>query len=263
MDTVLDKQKTSGDAKVKQLEVRNISKTFFSKRHPSVRALIDVSFEVTRGETVMVLGSSGSGKSTLLYCLNGLESCDSGSIKVAGRELIGRSSREQRRIRQDIGMVFQQFNLFPHLTVRGNLNLAQVHVRKKSKEEANDLTEKLLREVEIMDKIDSYPSELSGGQQQRVAIARALAMEPHIMLFDEPTSALDPELVHEVLQVMRRLANTDTTMLVVTHEMNFAKEAGDRIIFMDEARIVEDSPKTEFFSKPKTERARAFISSWD
>ncbi|MEM9424935.1 MAG: amino acid ABC transporter ATP-binding protein, partial [Spirochaetota bacterium] len=206
---------------------------------------------------------SGSGKSTLLYCLNALEACSSGSIKITGQELVGASSRAQRKLRKNIGMVFQQFNLFPHLTVRGNLNLAQHHVRKKSRDEANACTEQWLREVEVYDKIDTYPGELSGGQQQRVAIARALAMAPKLMLFDEPTSSLDPERVSEVLQVMRSLAQNKTTMLVVTHEMNFAREAASRVIFMDQSRIVEDRPVGEFFHSPQTVRAKEFLSSWE
>ena len=244
------------------LQVRGLHKTYVSQRHSSVVALEDINFEVHTGESVAIIGSSGSGKSTLLYCLNALEECSTGSIKVAGHEVIGSKHREQRRIRQDIGMVFQQFHLFPHLTVRGNINLAQRHVRKKPKEQANVLTERLLMEVGVHDKIDSYPSELSGGQQQRVAIARTLAMEPKLLLFDEPTSSLDPERVAEVLQVIRDLARKKTTMLIVTHEMNFARDATSRVIFMDESRIVEDSPSSEFFAQPKSLRGQEFLSSW-
>ncbi len=244
------------------LKVQGLSKTFYSRRHSPVTALEDISFIVCEEEAVAIIGSSGSGKSTLLYCLNALEDCSSGSILIDGQEIVGSSQRTRRRIRRDIGMVFQQFNLFPHLTVRGNLNLAQRHVRKKPGKQANALTEQLLKEVEIYDKIDSFPGELSGGQQQRVAIARALAMEPKLLLFDEPTSSLDPERVFEVLQVMRRLAQNRTTMLVVTHEMNFAREAASRVLFMDQSRIVEDSPSREFFQSPRTTRAREFLSSW-
>ena len=244
------------------LEVGKLCKTFYSHRHAPITALEDINFKVAKGESLAIIGSSGSGKSTLLYCLNALEACSGGSIKIAGHELVGSSPRMQRRIRQDIGMVFQQFNLFPHLTVRSNVNLAQRHVHKRSKQDANARTEQWLKEVEVYDKIDVYPSELSGGQQQRVAIARALAMEPKLLLFDEPTSSLDPERVSEVLQVMRRLAREKTTMLVVTHEMSFAREAASRVIFMDNSRIVEDSPSGEFFHSPQTERAKEFISSW-
>lgn len=244
------------------LQVRGLHKTFRSQRHSSVVALEDINFDVQTGESVAIIGSSGSGKSTLLFCLNALEECSSGSIKVAGHEVVGSKQREQRRIRQDIGMVFQQFHLFPHLTVRGNINLAQRHVRKKPKEQANIFSEKLLKEVGVDDKIDAYPSELSGGQQQRVAIARTLAMEPKLLLFDEPTSSLDPERVAEVLQVMRDLAQKKTTMLIVTHEMNFAREATSRTIFMDQSRIVEDGPSSEFFTQPKTARGREFLASW-
>ncbi|WGK69025.1 amino acid ABC transporter ATP-binding protein [Candidatus Haliotispira prima] len=245
------------------LVVKHLYKSFHSNRHSPVHALKDINFTVQQGETVTIIGSSGSGKSTLLHCLNALEECNSGSVTIAGQEIVGSSHRTQRKIRQNIGMVFQQFNLFPHLTVRGNLNLAQRHVRKKHKDEANTTTEQLLRDVEIHDKIDSYPNELSGGQQQRVAIARALAMEPKLMLFDEPTSSLDPERVFEVLQVMRRLAQNKTTMLVVTHEMNFAREAADRVIFMDQSRIVEDRPSKNFFENPQSERAKEFLSGWE
>ncbi len=241
------------------LKVQQLCKTFYSHRHPPVQALENINFTVEKGEVLAIIGSSGSGKSTLLYCLNALEHCSSGSIQIAGQELVGCSQRIQRKLRQDIGMVFQQFNLFPHLTVRGNLNLAQRHVRKRSKDEANNCTEQWLKEVEIYDKINSYPSELSGGQQQRVAIARALVMEPKLMLFDEPTSSLDPERVAEVLKVMRDLAQNKTTMLVVTHEMHFAREAASRIIFMDQSQIVEDSPAEKFFTQPSTERAKEFI----
>ena len=256
------KEHTQDSSSMPLLQVRGLHKVFRSQRHSAVMALEDINFDVQTGESVAIIGSSGSGKSTLLFCLNALEECSAGSIKVAGHEIVGSKQREQRRIRQDIGMVFQQFHLFPHLTVRGNINLAQCHVRKKTKEQANVLTEKLLKEVEVYDKIDSYPSELSSGQQQRIAIARTLAMEPKLLLFDEPTSSLDPERVVEVLQVLRHLAEKKATMLIVTHEMNFAREATSRTIFMDQSRIVEDSPSSEFFTQPKSIRGREFLASW-
>jgi ABC-type polar amino acid transport system ATPase subunit len=208
---------------------------------------------------LVVVGPSGSGKSTFLRCLNGLEEPDSGEIIIDGYPL---DDRKENRlmIRKEVGMVFQSFNLFPHMTVRANINLAQVYVRKKSRQEADAATEELLSKVGIADKIDAYPAQLSGGQQQRVAIARAMALMPKVMMFDEATSALDPEMVGEVLDVMKDLAEEGMTMVVVTHEMGFAREAGDRIIFMDEGKIIEETDADLFFENPKEERTKEFLS---
>ena len=230
-----------------------------SKTYPGgMRALVDFSATVLRREVVVVIGPSGSGKSTLLRCLNGLEEIDGGSIVVDGIPLDGRPAN-RRAIRTEVGMVFQSFNLFPHLTVVENINLAQRRVRKKSRVQATAATMQLLERIGLADKADSYPERLSGGQQQRVAIARALAMQPKVMMFDEPTSALDPEMVGEVLEVMRALALDGMTMLVVSHEMGFAREVGDRVIFMDAGRIVEEGPTEQLFDGPRHERTRAFL----
>ena len=245
-------KKITGDTII---SVNSISKTFPGK----IKALQDVSLEVKKKEVVVIIGPSGSGKSTLLRCLNGLEEMDHGTIVIDNTPL-NESHKNQLKIRTEVGMVFQNFNLFPHLTVRGNLETGPRHVRKKHSEELTELTEQLLEKVGIIDKIDAYPRQLSGGQQQRVAIARALAMHPLIMLFDEPTSALDPEMVGEVLEVMKTLAHEGMTMIVVTHEMGFAREVGDRIIFMDEGKIVEQNNVDGFFENPKKERTRLFLS---
>ncbi len=237
------------------IRVKNVKKIFPG----NIIALDGFTTNICKQEVVVIIGPSGSGKSTFLRCLNGLESTDSGKIIIDGVPLD--DVRENRQmIREEVGMVFQSFNLFPHMTVRENINLAQIYVRKKSRDEANETTEELLRKVDIGEKIDAYPSQLSGGQQQRVAIARALAMKPKIMMFDEATSALDPEMVGEVLDVMKSLADEGMTMLVVTHEMGFAREAGDRIIFMDEGKIIEESTGEEFFENPKEERTKDFLS---
>jgi ABC-type polar amino acid transport system ATPase subunit len=237
------------------IRVKNVKKIFPG----NIIALDGFTTNIRKQEVVVIIGPSGSGKSTFLRCLNGLESTDSGKIIIDGVPLD--DARENRQmIREEVGMVFQSFNLFPHMTVRENINLAQIYVRKKSRDEANKTTEELLRKVDIGEKIDAYPSQLSGGQQQRVAIARALAMKPKIMMFDEATSALDPEMVGEVLDVMKSLADEGMTMLVVTHEMGFAREAGDRIIFMDEGKIIEESTGEEFFENPKEERTKDFLS---
>jgi ABC-type polar amino acid transport system ATPase subunit len=237
------------------IRVKNVKKIFPG----NIIALDGFTTNIRKQEVVVIIGPSGSGKSTFLRCLNGLESTDSGKIIIDGVPLD--DARENRQmIREEVGMVFQSFNLFPHMTVRENINLAQIYVRKKSRDEANKTTEELLRKVNIGEKIDAYPSQLSGGQQQRVAIARALAMKPKIMMFDEATSALDPEMVGEVLDVMKSLADEGMTMLVVTHEMGFAREAGDRIIFMDEGKIIEESTGEEFFENPKEERTKDFLS---
>jgi glutamate transport system ATP-binding protein len=228
---------------------------WFGKLH----ALADVDLTVDRGEVVVVIGPSGSGKSTLCRTINRLEALDSGRILFEGSPL-PEEGRPLARVRADIGMVFQSFNLFGHKTVLQNVMLGPVKVLKLSKADARDRATKLLERVGIADKADSYPAELSGGQQQRAAIARALAMEPKLMLFDEPTSALDPEMIKEVLDVMLELAAEGTTMLVVSHELGFARSAARRVAFMDHGRIVEVAPPDQFFDHPETERARDFLS---
>ncbi|PIE69932.1 MAG: glutamine ABC transporter ATP-binding protein [Deltaproteobacteria bacterium] len=210
-------------------------------------------------EKIVILGPSGSGKSTLLRSLNQLETIDAGSITVDGHA-IHDPACDIRKVREEVGMVFQSFNVFPHKTVMENLTLAQILVRKRSKAEAREKAMMLLEKVGIQEKADMYPGKLSGGQQQRVAIARALAMDPKIMLFDEPTSALDPEMIGEVLDVMTRLAKEGMTMVVVTHEMGFAREVADRIIFMDHGTLVEEQPPEIFFNNPENERTRLFLS---
>jgi len=220
--------------------------------------LDDVSLEIEPGEAIVVAGVSGSGKSTMLRCINGLEAIDGGEVTVEGRS-VGRGERALAALRRDIGMVFQQFNLFPHMTVERNVMLAPVKVRGVSDREARTRAHELLERVGIPEKAKDYPADLSGGQQQRVAIARALAMQPKLMLFDEPTSALDPEMIREVLDVMRDLATSGMTMVVVTHEMGFAREVCDRIVFLDEGRIVEEAPPEEFFTAAKSARAREFV----
>lgn len=231
-----------------------------SKSFGGVLALKEVDLTVRRGETVVVLGPSGSGKSTLLRCVNGLETIDSGEILVDGRDIGKARSRELNRMRAGIGMVFQQFNLFPHLTVLQNITLGPVRVRGTAPKEAESTARALLERVGIPQKAGSFPAELSGGQQQRVAIARALAMSPKLMMFDEPTSALDPEMINEVLEVMAGLAAEGMTMLVVTHEMGFARQAANRVIFMDEGVILEEAPPDIFFSRPSHPRTKAFLS---
>ena len=220
--------------------------------------LDDVSLTIMRGEAVVVAGPSGSGKSTLLRCINGLEPIDSGDIRFDG-DSIPKAGKRIYRLRADIGMVFQSFNLFPHKTVVDNIALGPVEVKGVPREDARGKAEELLELVGIAEKANAYPADLSGGQQQRVAIARALAMEPKLMLFDEPTSALDPEMIREVLDVMRDLARQGMTMVVVTHEMGFAREVCDRIAFIDEGIIVEEGPPEEFFKHAKSERAREFV----
>jgi glutamate transport system ATP-binding protein len=223
------------------------------------RVLRDIDLEVARREVVVILGPSGSGKSTLCRCINRLERIDSGSITIDGQPL-PEEGRELARLRADVGMVFQQFNLFAHKTVLENVTLGPLHTRKMSKAAARDLAQQLLARVGISDKADQYPAQLSGGQQQRAAIARALAMSPKIMMFDEPTSALDPEMITEVLDVMRDLAESGTTMIVITHEMGFARSAANRVVFMDDGRIVETASPADFFARPQTERAAEFLS---
>jgi polar amino acid transport system ATP-binding protein len=228
------------------------------KRFGKVHALRGVSLDVKRGEVVVIVGPSGSGKSTLLRCINRLEQYDSGQIIVDGILLHG--AQNINLVRQEIGMVFQSFNLFAHLTAMDNLMLAQKIVRKRSPDEARKIAMDLLKKVGIPEKINAYPSQISGGQQQRVAIARALAMNPRIMLFDEPTSALDPEMIKEVLDVMMDLAKEGMTMVVVSHEMGFARAAAQRIIFMDEGQIIEQGPPNVVFTHPSQERTKRFLS---
>jgi len=215
--------------------------------------------KVEKGEVVVIIGPSGSGKSTLLRCINRLEEPTSGKILLDGVDITN-SKIDINKVRQRIGIVFQQFNLFPHLTALQNVTLAPIKIKKMSKREAEELGMRLLEKVGLEDKADYYPAQLSGGQQQRVAIARALAMNPEVMLFDEVTSALDPELVKEVLDVMKQLARDGMTMVVVTHEMGFAREVGDRVIFMDGGVIVEEGKPEQIFSNPKHERTRKFLS---
>ena len=225
----------------------------------NLHVLKGINLEVKKGEVVVIIGPSGSGKSTLLRCINRLEEPTSGKIYLDNTEITD-PKVDINKVRQRIGIVFQSFNLFPHLTALENITLAPIKVQKKSKEEAEKVAKELLRKVGLEDKGNAYPDQLSGGQQQRVAIARALAMNPEVMLFDEVTSALDPELVKEVLDVMRNLAMEGMTMIVVTHEMGFAREVGDRVIFMDGGKIIEEGPPRQIFSKPKHERTRKFLS---
>ncbi|MEL4154441.1 amino acid ABC transporter ATP-binding protein [Corynebacterium bovis] len=237
------------------VSLRRVTKSFGDHR-----ALDDVSLDVRTGEVVVVLGPSGSGKSTLCRTVNRLETVDSGEIRVAGR-LLPEEGRDLTRLRADVGMVFQQFNLFSHMRVIDNVTLAPVRVRGRSKEAARDRAMELLERVGVADQAEKYPVQLSGGQQQRVAIARALAMDPKVMLFDEPTSALDPEMVSEVLTVMEELARQGMTMLCVTHEMGFAREVADRVVFMADGAILEDADPETFFTTPQTARARDFLGT--
>jgi glutamate transport system ATP-binding protein len=230
-----------------------------TKRFGSFEALRGVDLDIQAGEVVVLIGASGSGKSTLCRCINRLETTTSGTITVDGVPL-PEEGRALARLRADVGMVFQSFNLFGHRSVLDNVTLGPIRVRGVPRTEARDRARRLLERVGVGDKENSHPAQLSGGQQQRVAIARALAMEPKVMLFDEPTSALDPEMIKEVLDVMTELARDGMTMLVVTHEMGFARRAADRVVFMDEGQIVETGRPAEFFDNPKTERARGFLS---
>jgi ABC-type polar amino acid transport system ATPase subunit len=217
-----------------------------------------IELDVARGDAIVIAGPSGSGKSTILRCINGLEPIDEGEIRFDGRR-VDPGSREIYSIRAEIGMVFQSFNLFPHMTVLDNITLAPLEVADTGKRESKELASRLLERVGIPEKADAYPADLSGGQQQRVAIARALATEPKLMLFDEPTSALDPEMIREVLDVMRDLAAEGMTMIVVTHEMGFAREVCDRIVFIDDGRIIEQGTPDEFFQNTQSERAKEFV----
>ncbi|SED75895.1 amino acid ABC transporter ATP-binding protein [Pseudomonas coleopterorum] len=239
------------------IEVRDLLKVF-NTRGQVVRAVDQVSTQVAKGEVLVVLGPSGSGKSTFLRCLNGLEAFDQGSVSIDGLRLDDPKTNINA-YRREVGMVFQHFNLFPHMTVLENLCLAQKVVRKRGKAEREAKARALLVKVGIGEKADAFPSRLSGGQQQRVAIARALCMDPKVMLFDEPTSALDPEMVGEVLEVMKTLAEEGMTMVCVTHEMGFAREVADRVLFFDHGRLLEDAPPAEFFDAPKDPRAQAFL----
>lgn len=229
------------------------------KWYGSFHALADINLEIMRGERVVICGPSGSGKSTLIRCVNRLEAHQEGRITVGGIELDG-DEKKADLVRRDVGMVFQQFNLFPHLTILENCILAPVWVKKMPKDEARRIAMHFLERVRIPEQANKYPGQLSGGQQQRVAIARALCMSPRVMLFDEPTSALDPEMVKEVLDTMVALAEEGMTMVCVTHEMGFAREVADRVIFMDQGSVIEEAPPAAFFAKPQTERASLFLS---
>ncbi|GIO32440.1 MULTISPECIES: amino acid ABC transporter ATP-binding protein [Paenibacillus] len=230
-----------------------------NKAYGSFQVLQNINLRIEEGEVVVIIGPSGSGKSTLLRCINRLETISSGELIVGGTPLHDKKI-DINRFRRDIGIVFQHFNLYPHKKVIDNITLAPVKVLGLSKTEAKERALSYLKRVGIADKADSYPSQLSGGQQQRVAIARGLAMKPKIMLFDEPTSALDPEMIGEVLDVMRDLAHEGMTMVIVTHEMGFAREAADRIVFMDNGQILEEATAADFFREPREERARLFLS---
>lgn len=221
--------------------------------------LKQINLQIEKGEVVVIIGPSGSGKSTLLRCINRLETINEGVLTVNGTAINDRKT-DINKVRQNIGMVFQHFHLYPHKTVLQNIMLAPVKVLRQSPEQAKETARYYLEKVGIPDKADAYPSQLSGGQQQRVAIARGLAMKPEVMLFDEPTSALDPEMIGEVLDVMKTLAKEGMTMVVVTHEMGFAKEVADRIVFIDEGKILEEAMPAEFYANPKEERARLFLS---
>ena len=240
---------------MKAIEAKHISKAY-----GALRVLDDVSFAVERGETIAIIGPTGSRKTTLLRCLNRLEEVDEGEILVDGEPITG-STRGLDQMRRRMGMVFQQFNLFPHLTVCRNITLAPLRLRLMRGPEARERARELLRQVGLEDKLDSWPAQLSGGQKQRVAIARALAMNPELMLFDEPTSALDPEMVGEVLRVMRELSDAGMTMLVVSHEMAFVRQAATRVLFMDQGRIAADLPPAELFERPPTPRIRDFLAA--
>ena len=242
------------DERRKMVEMKGVVKYF-----GRLKALNQVSLEVNDGEKVVIIGPSGSGKSTLLRSINRLEEIDGGRIFVDGIDIYD-PAVNINKVREEVGMVFQSFNVFPHKTVMQNLTLAQIVVRKRSKGEATERAMRLLRKVGITEKSDAYPNQLSGGQQQRVAIARSLAMDPKIMLFDEPTSALDPEMIGEVLDVMKTLAREGMTMVVVTHEMGFAREVADRIIFMDNGAILEQGTPEHFFTNPSQERTKLFLS---
>ncbi len=235
-----------------------ISMSKIDKYYDDFHVLKNIDFSVKKGEIVVVCGPSGSGKSTLIRCINGLEEIDEGTILVDNID-IHANKKNMKEIRSEVGMVFQHFNLFPHLTILENITLAQNLVKKRSKDESIEIGKELLKKVKLSDKANSYPADLSGGQKQRVAIARSLAMKPKVILFDEPTSALDPETIGDVLSVMKDLAKENFTIVCVTHEMGFAKEVGDRIVFMDHGTIVEENTPEEFFNNPKSNRAQKFL----
>ncbi|HJA52222.1 MAG TPA: amino acid ABC transporter ATP-binding protein [Candidatus Massiliomicrobiota merdigallinarum] len=237
------------------IKVENLVKQF-----KDLKAVNDVSLDIKKGEIVCLIGPSGSGKSTVLRCINGLEKPESGHIYVNDQLLDEKDPETYKKLRSLMGFVFQHFNLFPNMTVLENLTLAPIQVMKKSKDEAEQIACQYLERVGLLDKKDEYPNKLSGGQKQRVAIARSLCMNPQIMLFDEPTSALDPEMVIEVLEVMQELANEGMTMVVVTHEMGFARTVADRVIFLEDGKIVEENTAEEFFRNPKTQRAQDFLN---
>ncbi|ALM54849.1 amino acid ABC transporter ATP-binding protein [Halomonas huangheensis] len=247
-------QQASGEPIV---QMRSLNKHF-----GSLHVLQNIDLEVAQGEVVVVIGASGSGKSTMIRCINGLEEFQSGELRVDGHDLAphGKASRALQTIRTEVGMVFQQFNLFPHLSVRDNVTLAPMKVRGLARTDAVTIAERLLDRVGIRDQADKYPSQLSGGQQQRVALARALAMEPRLMLFDEPTSALDPEMIGEVLDAMRELAKDGMTMIIVTHEMGFAREVADRVIYIHQGEIVEQGVPEDVFDNPRNERTQNFLA---
>ena len=235
------------------IDIENLHKSY-----GEVQVLKGIDLSIKEKEVVVIIGPSGSGKSTLLRCMNYLEEPTQGTVSVDGILLDGEANIN--KVREEVGMVFQRFNLFPHMTVLQNIMLAPVKVRHESKEEAEKVARRLLERVGLADKAENYPTQLSGGQQQRVAIARALAMKPKVMLFDEPTSALDPEMVGEVLDVMRKLAEEGMTMVIVTHEMGFAREVGDRLLFVDDGRIIEQGQPKEVFEHPREERTKLFLS---
>ncbi|MER8038663.1 amino acid ABC transporter ATP-binding protein [Streptomyces hydrogenans] len=236
------------------IELRGVN-----KHYGTLHVLQGIDLTIGRGEVVVVIGPSGSGKSTLCRAMNRLETVESGEIRIDGRPL-PEEGKDLARLRAEVGMVFQSFNLFAHKTVLANVSLAQIKVRRRGREEADRRSRALLDRVGLAAHADKYPAQLSGGQQQRVAIARALAMDPKALLFDEPTSALDPEMINEVLEVMRQLAHEGMTMVVVTHEMGFARSAANRVVFMADGRILEDRAPEEFFTAPRTERAKDFLS---
>lgn len=236
-----------------------ISISKINKFYDDFHVLKEIDFNVKKGEIVVVCGPSGSGKSTLIRCINGLEDIDDGTILVDNID-IHASKRNLKEIRGEVGMVFQHFNLFPHLTILENITIAQKLVKKRDDKESKRIAMELLGKVKLDHKADAYPADLSGGQKQRVAIARSLAMKPKVILFDEPTSALDPETIGDVLSVMKNLAKEKFTLVCVTHEMGFAKEVGDRIVFMDEGRIVEENTPNQFFENPQSQRAKQFLN---
>ena len=240
------------------ISVRNLYKTFKTQKG-DINVLNGINIDIKKGEKVAIIGPSGSGKSTFLRCLNRLEEATSGEIFFEGQNILEKNC-DIDKVRQEMGMVFQHFNLFPHLTVQKNITLAPVSLGLLSQDEANKSSLDLLKRVGLAEKAKSYPSELSGGQKQRIAIVRAMAMNPKVMLFDEPTSALDPEMVGEVLQVMKELANEGMTMVVVTHEMSFAREVATRVLFINKGKIEEDEEPNEFFDNPKSPRLKEFLS---